>query len=46
LRSIGTNMTRAAFSTIVIDRGNRQGFPVAVKSDLRILQEYFLHTGS
>ena len=25
-------------------RGNRQGFPVAVKSDIRILQEYFLHS--
>ena len=26
------------------DRGNRQGFPVAVKSDIKILQEYFRHS--
>ena len=26
------------------DRGNRQGFPVAVKCDIKILQEYFRHS--
>ena len=35
----------AFFDHLVIDRrGNRQGFPVAVKSDIRILHEYFLHS--
>jgi hypothetical protein len=33
----------AFFGHLLFDhRGNRQGFPVAVKSDVRILQEYFL----
>ena len=33
------------FGHLLFDRrGNRQGFPVAVKSDIRLLQEYFLHS--
>jgi hypothetical protein len=33
----------AFFSHLLLDhRGKRQGFPVAVKSDIRMLQEYFL----
>jgi hypothetical protein len=35
----------AFFGHLLVDhRGNRQGFPVAVKSDVRIIQEYFLHS--
>ena len=35
----------AFFGHLLVDhRGNRQGFPVAVKSDVRILQEYFRHS--
>lgn len=37
----------AFFGHLLLDhRGNRQGFPVAVKSDIRMLQEYFLHTAT
>jgi hypothetical protein len=37
----------AFFRHLLLDhRGNRQGFPVAVESDIRTLQEYFLHSGS
>jgi len=35
----------AFFGHLLFDRrGNRQGFSVAVKSDILILQEYFLHS--
>ncbi len=35
----------AFFGHLLFDRrGDRQGFPVAVKSDIRILHEYFLHS--
>ena len=35
----------AYFDALLIDRrGNRQGFPAAVKSDIQILREYFLHS--
>jgi len=35
----------AFFNHLLLDhRGNRQGFPVAVKSEIRILQEYFLYS--
>jgi len=37
----------AYFGHLLVDhRGNRQGFPFAVKSDIRILQEYFLHSAT
>jgi hypothetical protein len=33
------------FDDLLVDhRGNRQGFPVAVQTDIRILHEYFLHS--
>ena len=36
---------RAYFDGLLVDRrGNRQGFPAAVQADIRILQEYFLHS--
>jgi hypothetical protein len=35
----------AFFRQLLLDhRGNRQGFPVAVKSDIQMLQEYFRHS--
>jgi hypothetical protein len=35
----------AYFDDLLIDRrGNRQGFPTAVASDIRVLREYFLHS--
>jgi hypothetical protein len=37
----------AYFGHLLVDhRGNRQGFPIAVKSDIRILQEYFMHSAT
>ena len=37
----------AYFDDLLIDRrGNRQGFPVAVNSDIRILREYFVYSKS
>ena len=37
----------AYFGHLLVDhRGNRQGFPVAVKSDIRVLQEHFLHAAT